>query len=270
MRIHEIISEADTDPKLIQRMKDLWDQGYSSKEISNALGWTKSQIGHNLNRHYHDREGKRKPHPPELIARVGELWDEIPSPTKIAKELGKTVQEINTILYLYHSDRINKFDNSRSLTDQEIQDIISSYSQGETTNSISRKYKVSPTFIQDLIMREIGKDAYDEIMNSRRLVPGAFVPNKMTDEMKETIIKLFVSGYNFTDIKKQINDVLVRSTISKFLKNHPNWNQMLQAHKLARDQKKPQVATTKRMTSKPMSKGIKAIRKIGPVTGGKL
>ena len=215
----------------IDAVKAKWDEGKKPRTIASELGIDHRRVDRILNQFYQDRPGKKSAIDADTIELVKLDWDAGKKPMEIADNLGLDVSLVTQILkrhYLNRPGKVVKY--TGALTDDDKAEIGAAFRNGGGTSKIADRYGLSELAIHDIIVSRIGEEEYKQEMAARRSMPGVHVPGKVTPEMLEKIIDLYRQGNGPTQIADKLNNVVTKTTVTKHLKDLPNWEEIRAEH----------------------------------------
>lgn len=154
MRLFELITEdrpRSTSPELIQKIKDLYDQGIPIKDIALQVGKLRKVVNYILHRYIQDREKNRlSPATPELIQKVKDLWDQGLTYPKIASKLGISEDKVSYIITEYYKDKKTRHELS---TPEEIQQVKDLWNQDIAIKDIALQLGIKPHRVSDIVAK---------------------------------------------------------------------------------------------------------------------
>jgi len=207
MRAWEFIAEArdprESDPRIIQDVKDAYDMGYTAEQSAELLGLTFSAVKRILQAHYADRDRSQRERKPHAMAdAVMQRLKQGQHRRMISKDLGISLQDINSLLQQHYPDREGKRELKKgridALSDQDKQDIITIWRGGKSLADIARQYDLNPVLLSAMIKSLVGQDEINQRLQSagthKHAISADDIPN---------IIKAYQSGRTVGDIGKE-------------------------------------------------------------------
>ena len=163
--------------------------------------------------------------------------DEGKTPKEIAKALNLQISKVHNILARYYPERKNKILNLvLALTDNDKQEIVSKFKNGEDLHKLSRSYGISRPAAASIIKNILGQEEYNYEIIQRQLTRGKQLPNKITPEMMDTIRKLYVTGMTLNDISVAVDNIVTGQAIDYAIRRDKDFEQ-LHAARLERKRK---------------------------------
>lgn len=214
----------------IQAVKDKWDEGKRTTQISKELGFTDSKVNKILAKYYPDRLGKRKRDEDTVeLIKIG--WDGGKTPAEIAIDLGLDGGVVTDVLKDLYPNRANKRINyADALTDQDKDEIVTAFRNGSSPAKIAKQYGLDPSSISHIIKSRIGEEDYNAEQQRRRTIAGLKTPHKITPEMLEQFIEMYRRGQTPTQLSNSVNNRVLPSAISAKLQDLPNWKEIRADH----------------------------------------
>lgn len=207
MRAWEFIAEArdprESDPRIIQDVKDAYDMGYTAEQSAALLGITYSAVQRILQSHYSDRDRSQRARKPNAMAdAVMQRLRQGQQRRLISKELGISLQDINRLLQQHYPDREGKQEQKRgridALSDQDKQDIVTIWRGGKSLADIAKQYDLNPVLLSALMKSLVGQAEFDQRLQSagthKHAISADDIPN---------IIKAYQSGRTVGSIGKE-------------------------------------------------------------------
>lgn len=212
MRLYELICEGKPGqpPEVIQKIKDLWDQDLTIKEIAarmNLSFWTIKGIIED----YKERQKRSEHYPDEVIQKIKDLFDQNVLVKDIASEVGLDIVTVNRLIHNHYGDRDKRSPPEYSSEDIEL--VKSLYDTGLTYAEVQKETGFTNSKVRHII------DKYHKNRKSRAITPA-------TPEQIIEITKMFVDGTPNAAIGKLFGKN--ESSIRKITRLLPNYEELLQ------------------------------------------
>jgi hypothetical protein len=166
----------------------------------------------------------QKPLDQDIIDLVKIYSDEGKKPAEIVKALNLTPKQVEGILYKYYPERKNKvLKLARALNNDDRQEIVSKFKNGEDLMSLSRSYGIDDNTVVAIVKNILGQEEYNTEIKRRRSTIGKNVPNKVTPEITDTIRKLYVQGKTLRYISDYLNNVINDTAVHQVMKRQPDY-----------------------------------------------
>lgn len=182
----------------------------------------------------------------DIIDLVKIYFDEGKKPAEIANALNLTPRQVRKILDKYYSDRKNKILKlAQALNNDDKQEIVLKFKNGEDLISLSRSYGISPKAVMTVVKNILGQEEYNYELKRRQSTSGKYIKNKITPEMADIIRKLYVQGKTLQDISNYFNNVINYQAVSQAMKRQPDYEELrAKRDEITRKVKHSPVATT--------------------------
>lgn len=152
----------------------------------------------------------------------------------------------------------------KGTTPEQIQIWANEFANGAAINSLSQKFKMTSSNMRYWLEQLPNwQQLYQSNLQHRKYPIGDTTPKGITQQNIQQMAQMFVRGEPYTSIAKQFN--IDDGLVGRYLKKLPNFAELKQQHlNLRPSQFGGRQATTNRMTNKPLTKGIQAIKRTGP------
>ena len=148
-----LLGQRRTSPDLVQKVKELWNQGHKNAEISKILNITPTQVKIIFRDYFPNREGKRLYHTDDTINQVKNLWDEGKNSTEISELLGILVSQVQNILNKHYAERERRGPGVKGTTPDDINKMAELYRNGETLRSVANRFNL----VHGVVRRHLAK-----------------------------------------------------------------------------------------------------------------
>ena len=273
MRAQEFLIDANANPELTNKIRDLVAQGYNAPQIASATGLSRSAVNSQI---------LRNQLIPKPVSVINQLTDQQKDDLIAQYRTGTPIRHIlkqykgvawetvaKFIKSQLNADEYKKLAKTmtpgwKGNTPEKAQEWGQWYASGKPINWIANQIGQSPANTRYwLEMLPNWAELRQQNLANRKTAVGDYRVKGITADDIQQMAKMFVTGQPYTSIAKQFG--VDSSLVGRYLQRLPNFAELKQQHlNLRPAQFGGRQATTNAMNTKSYAKGIHAKRRLGP------